>query len=197
MNRVAAIVLAAGRGTRFSGGAKLLAPYRDRPLVAHVVESAKAAGLDPLLVVTGHEAPRVRDALAREPVTFVDNPAFAAGLSTSLRAGFAALPRGAEAAVVLLGDMPLVSAQDIRTLVSAWEGAGRPLAAVPVTGGRRANPVVLAAALAPAIADLTGDRGAGPLLAGLDGVLEVPLEAPALLADVDTREALDALGRSA
>jgi molybdenum cofactor cytidylyltransferase len=189
----AAIVLAAGRGTRFAAGPKLLAPLDGKPLVRHVAEAAAASAARPVLVVTGYRAAEVEACLAGLPVAFVPNPSYADGLSTSLRAGFAALPEGAPAAIVLLGDMPTVSAALIDRLLAAWGEAGAPAALVPAFAGRRGNPVVLSAALRPEIARLTGDAGAGPLLRGRADVREWPLDDPAVGQDVDTVEALGAL----
>ncbi|NNM72402.1 nucleotidyltransferase family protein [Enterovirga aerilata] len=186
---VAAIVLAAGRGTRFGESPKLLAELDGKPLVRHAVEAALLAGF-PTLVVVGHRESEIRAVLADLPVTFVPNAAYAEGLSTSLKAGFAALPPDAAAALVLLGDMPKVTPLLLRELAETWERSGRPSAAVPVAAGRRGNPVLLSAALAGEIAGLTGDRGAGPLLRRLPDVVELPAESDATTLDVDTREAL-------
>jgi molybdenum cofactor cytidylyltransferase len=189
----AAIVLAAGRGTRFTAGAKLLAHLDGKPLVRRVAEAAAASVARPVLVVTGHRADEVEACLAGLPVAIVPNPSYADGLSTSLRAGFAALPEEAPAAIVLLGDMPTVSAALIDRLLAAWAEAGAPAALVPTLDGRRGNPVVLSAALKPEIGRLTGDAGAGPLLKGRADVREWPLDDPAIGQDVDTIEALGAL----
>jgi molybdenum cofactor cytidylyltransferase len=192
--RVAALILAAGRGSRFGEAPKLLAELDGRPLVRHVAGAALASRAAPVAAVTGHRGEEVAAALAGLDVRVVPNPAYADGLSTSLRAGFAALAPDADGIVVLLGDMPRVTPALIDRLVDAWEAGGRPPAAVPVVQGRRGNPVLLSAALAPAIAELTGDAGAGPLLRGMAGVLEVAVEDEGALADVDTPEALAALG---
>ncbi|HEX2552382.1 MAG TPA: nucleotidyltransferase family protein [Microvirga sp.] len=189
---VAAIVLAAGRGTRFGEGPKLLASLRGKPLVRHVAEAALASTAHPVIVVTGHRAPEVEAALAGLPLAVAHNPDFAEGLSTSLKRGFAALDPGAEAAIVLLADMPLVDAALIDRLIQCWRES-RPAALVPVSGGRRGNPVVLSAVLAPEIARLSGDSGAGPLLRGRADVVEEPVDAPGVLHDVDTPAALAAL----
>lgn len=191
--RTAAIVLAAGRGTRFAAGPKMLAEFEGRAFVRLAAEAALAGGAAPVLVVLGHEAARVEAALAGLQVVAVPNPDHVDGLATSLRAGFAALPADSEAAIVLLGDMPEVGAALVRALLAAWQEAGRPPALVPVHAGRRGNPVVLSRALAPEIARLSGDAGAGTLLRGLAGVVAHPVEDPAVTADIDTAEALQRL----
>ena len=95
---IAAIVLAAGRSTRMGAANKLTADIGGKPMVRCVVEAALASAASPVLVVTGHQAADVRAALAGLAVAFVDNPDYAAGLSTSLKAGIAAVPDAADSA---------------------------------------------------------------------------------------------------
>lgn len=191
-DRVAAVILAAGRGTRFGDDPKLLAPLDGKPLVRHVGEAALASRARPVCAVLGHVGAQVRQALDGLDIAFVDNPAYAQGLSTSLKAGFAAATASADAAVVLLADMPLVRADLIDRLVARWaEAARKPLAIVPTFKGRRGNPVLLSGALGPEIAALAGDHGAGPLLRRCgDHVIELAVDDLAVLADIDTPEAL-------
>ncbi|TXM88582.1 NTP transferase domain-containing protein, partial [Methylobacterium sp. WL122] len=143
------------------------------------------------VVVLGAHAAAVRAALNGLDVAFVENAAFADGLSTSLRAGLAALPPGTDAAVILLGDMPRVTPGQIDRLVAAYRAARpAPAAIAPVVEGRRGNPVLLdRRVLADALAGLSGDHGAGPLLKGRIDVLEVPGE-PGTALDVDTPDML-------
>lgn len=189
---IGAIVLAAGRGTRFGEAPKMLAALAGRPLVRHVAEAALAGGLRPVLVVVGHRAEEVGAALDGLPVALVENPAFAEGLSTSLKAGAAALPAGLGGAFVLLGDMPLVGAGLIGRLAGAWREAGRPAALVPTYGGRRGNPVLLGRAILDRVGTLSGDAGAGRLLKSETGILAWPVDDPAVALDIDTPEALAA-----
>jgi molybdenum cofactor cytidylyltransferase len=189
---VAAIILAAGQGTRFGAEPKLLAQLAGKPLIRHVAEAALASKARPIVAVVGHRREEVAGALPAGVAT-VENPRFAAGLSTSLKAGFAALDQTAEAAVVLLGDMPQVTPALINGLIDAWTEAGRPAAVVPTYDGRRGNPVLLSAVLAPEIAALSGDTGAGALLRARHDVHEFAVTAASILADVDTPEALAAL----
>lgn len=191
---IAAIVLAAGRGTRFAPGPKMLAPLDGKPLVRHAAEAAIAGSASPVLVVVGYEATRITAALAGLDVQIVLNPSYDNGLSTSLRAGFAALPAETDGAVILLGDMPLVAPQLITRLIGAWIEAGRPPALVPFHNGRRGNPAVLSRTLSGEIERLTGDIGAGKLLHDRAGVVEWALDDEAVANDVDTEAALRAIG---
>ncbi|WP_367278261.1 NTP transferase domain-containing protein [uncultured Alsobacter sp.] len=191
---IAAVVLAAGRSTRMGATNKLTADYDGKALVRRVAEAALETGASPVLVVCGHERDEVCACLDGLDVTVIENPAFAEGLSTSLRAGIAALPEDVDAAVVMLGDMPLVRPVHVRRLAAAFEAEPGGIAAVPVHDGEWGNPVILARALFAEVATLEGDAGARKLLqAHKDKVIEVPIGEDAVSTDIDTPEALEAL----
>lgn len=194
MPEIGTILLAAGLGRRFGAAPKLLAPLAGKPLVRHAAEAALAGGPRPVVAVLGAHAEAVSAALAGLDLLQIANPAFRAGLATSLRAGVAALPPTCTAAVVVLGDMPRVTGAHIDRLAAAFaEAGGRPAAVVPVQEGRRGNPVLLnLLRLAADIAGLEGDHGAGPLLKGRADVLEIPGD-PATALDIDSTAGLAAL----
>ena len=192
MSDIAAIVLAAGRATRFGGG-KMAAPWRGKALVRHVAGAALAAGLE-TVVVTGHAREEVETALAGLDLRLVHNPAFADGMAGSLRCAIAALPQATSAAFVLLGDMPRISPALLRAMLAAWRAAPEEtVALVPARGGARGNPVLLGQALFVPLRRLSGDQGARKLLANLPGVEEFETDDPAIFADIDTPAALRAL----
>jgi molybdenum cofactor cytidylyltransferase len=189
--RAAALVLAAGRGTRMGGENKLAADLRGKPVVRYVAEAALASRTRPVIVVTGHEPERTRAALSGLDLFFVHNPDFAAGLSTSLKAGLGAVPGDADAVAVLLGDMPEVSAALLDRLIGALDPARGALIAVPTRDGKRGNPVVWSRRFFDELARLEGDVGARHLI-GQSGeaVVEVPVDDDAAFLDIDTPEAL-------
>ncbi|MBX9932439.1 MAG: nucleotidyltransferase family protein [Methylobacterium sp.] len=193
-DNVGIVLLAAGRGSRFGAEPKLLSLLDGKPLVRHAAEAALASGLQPVVVVLGAHAGRVRKALDDLGVTFMQNADHAAGLSTSLKAGLEALPSACIGAVVMLGDMPRISADHLVALAAAFVASERRASAVvPIHDGQRGNPVLLNRnALEEGLARLTGDRGAGPLLAGRTDVIEIAMD-DAVLQDVDTPDALAAL----
>jgi molybdenum cofactor cytidylyltransferase len=156
-----------------------------------VAEAALASPASPVIVVVGHRAGDVKAALSDLPLDFIENPHFADGLSSSLNAGLAGCPKTAEGAVILLGDMPLVRPDLIAGLIAAWDGAAS--AVVPVSEGRRGNPVLLARTLFGEVSALRGDGGAGAFLRTRGDVLEWRVDEAAVLADVDTPEALAGL----
>lgn len=190
MSDVAAIVLAAGRGTRFGDEPKLLAQINGKTLVRHVAEAAVSSTADPVIVVTGYRSEEVEADLRTLPVQIVRNTLFAQGLSTSLKVGFSSVSATTRAVIVLLGDMPFVKAELIDALVGEWLKRGGPSALIPTFGGKRGNPVVLSRAIQADIDGLSGDAGAGLLLRGRSDVLEWPTGDPAVAEDIDTRDEL-------
>jgi molybdenum cofactor cytidylyltransferase len=192
--KVGALVLAAGRGTRMGGPNKLMAQVSGKPLVRHAVEAALTSRTRPVLVVTGHERESVEAALAGLDVSLVHNAAYAEGLSTSLKAGLAALPEDVDGTLVLLGDMPRVTSALIDRLVKAFDPATGALAVVPVRDGHRGNPVLVSRLFFPELRTIMGDVGArGILGAHAEGVVELPVSDDDAFLDVDTPEALEAL----
>jgi molybdenum cofactor cytidylyltransferase len=198
MADIAAILLAAGQATRFDAGpqdTKLAAEFQGKPLVVHVAAAALASRAVRLVVVTGHAAGKVLSALAGLDFFEVHNPAFAQGLSSSLKAGIAALPPDVKGVVILLADMPFVTAGLIDQLIGSFEEAAvEPDAVVPIRGGQRGNPVLIGRKLFSEVDKLEGDRGAAAILKERTRlVVEYPVDDAAIEIDIDTRLALDEL----
>jgi molybdenum cofactor cytidylyltransferase len=182
---IAAVILAAGGSTRM-GQPKLLLPFGGQPLVRRAVEAACAAGLAQTIVVLGAHAPAVQAALAGLPVEVVVNEAWQEGLSTSLRAGLAALRPEIAAALLILADQPALSAALIGSLLSCYRAGRAPLVA-PFYRGKRGNPVLFDRALFAELAAVQGDQGGREVVARHAAqIARVEVEDPALLADVDT-----------
>ena len=191
---IAAVVLAAGQSRRMGGPNKLLIEVGGKTMVRRAVEAALSARCSPVVVVTGHMRQQVEAALAGLPVRLVDNPAFAEGLSTSLKAGIEALPETTDAAVVCLGDMPRVNGRLITALIAAYNPTEGRAIVVPTHGGKRGNPVLWGREFFAEMRDLAGDVGAKGLIGRHDEELaEVEMGDDASLIDVDTPEALRAL----
>jgi molybdenum cofactor cytidylyltransferase len=195
LSEIGAIILAAGLSSRFEASpkeTKLIAPLFGKPLVRHVTEAALASRARPVLVVTGHAATQVENALKNLDLSFIFNPDYRSGLASSLKAGIAALPETAAGALVLLADMPCVSASLIDRLIQAFDEPARaPLAVVPVRAGVRGNPALIGRELFNAIRRLEGDRGArGILEAAGKYVLECTVDDEAIQTDIDSIKAL-------
>ena len=191
---VAAIILAAGRSSRMQGPNKLVAQLGGRPIVRIVAEAALASHASPVTVVTGHQSDLVRSALSGLPVEFALNPNFAEGLSTSLKTGIAALSPRVDAAIVLLGDMPAVTAAMIDRLISAHDPQSGAEIIVAAHGGQRGNPVLWPQRFFAELLATTGDAGGRTLLRDHAALTREVDLGPAVLLDLDTREALAAAG---
>jgi molybdenum cofactor cytidylyltransferase len=127
----------------------------------------------------------------------VYNPNFAEGLSTSLRAGLAAVPPDSDAAVVSLGDMPQVDAALINGLIDAFDPARGALIALPTFDGKRGNPVLWSRRFFPELMAIEGDVGARHVIGAYgEAIVEVPVSDRAPLIDIDTPDELSALALS-
>ena len=196
---VAAVILAAGSGSRFGGG-KARARLDGRPLIGHVLAAIREAGIGRVVVVLGRDSGAVLDAIrevepaALDRVLVTVNPTPERGLATSLWLGFGAATSAPSPAgvLVLLGDQPRVRPDVVRALCGATAPAGA-IAIVPSYAEDAApNPVLLLPAGWPLVARLSGDRGLGPLLAA-DPALLVRVAVGGANPDVDTPADLAAL----
>ncbi|HUP22533.1 MAG TPA: nucleotidyltransferase family protein [Thermoanaerobaculia bacterium] len=197
--RVAGVVLAAGGSLRFGSGVpgtgpKQLALFHGETLVRRACLAATRSRLDRIALVIGHEAERVRAQACDLPVEIVENPSWAEGQSTSVRAGLLAVRSGADAALFLPIDQPLLDAAVIDTILDRFRAlwaevdhAARDAILVPIHAGRRGAPVLFGAALFDELLPLTGDSGGRQLVAAHpENVIEVELPSAAPLEDVDT-----------
>jgi molybdenum cofactor cytidylyltransferase len=156
------VVLAAGLARRM-GQAKLLLPVGGRPIVRHAVDGVRAAGLDPVLVVTGPAPAPIETALAGLGVRIVINPAPEAGQAGSVRAGIAALPGTVDAVLIALGDQPALAPTIVPALLAAHRASGRPIVAPRYLDGP-GNPVLFDRAVFPELLALQGYQGARPII---------------------------------
>lgn len=192
--RIAALVLAGGQSRRMGEINKLLADIGGRSMVRHVVDHVLESSAEPVVVVTGHEADRVRSALGGCPVNFAENPDFADGLSTSLKTGLAALPPDTAGVIVCLADMPKVSAAVIDRLIAAFDPVEGRAIVVPTRRGKRGNPVLFGRRFFEEMGLVSGDVGARHIIGEHDElVVEVEVEDESVLTDIDTPAALAAL----
>lgn len=197
------VLLAAGLGSRFEGGNKLLAELDGVPVVRRAAETLHAAVDGPILVVVGHEAERVRTALDGLDVRFVDNPDYERGQATSVAAaaaevaGLDVLDGGSEQpayVVFALGDMPAVRRETVERLLAVARDRKAGIV-VPTHEGRRGNPVVFHRQHLSSLAALDGDRG-GRTLFEREEVTRLAVDDPGIHRDVDTADDLDSVDDS-
>lgn len=154
----AGLLLAAGAGRRL-GGPKAAVEHDGQTLVARGVQLLREGGCDPVLVVLGAEADRLRPMVLDVDAEVVVADGWDEGMGASLRAGLAALPGTTQGCVVALADQPLVGAAAVARLARAWQGGAR--AAVASYGGKDRNPVLLDRSTWAEVAALAvGDVGA-------------------------------------
>ena len=197
---VAGIILAAGEARRF-GGCKQLAKLRGKPLLHWVLSAALASDLDAVILVLGSRHRKVRSVLGTElaqpRLQVVVNPDFARGQSTSLKIGLERVRDEYSAAMFLLADQPFITSGLINQLRTSFLRSTRRIA-VPVFQGRCGNPCIFEHSLYPAIARVTGDRGARELIRAHPGdVLEVRVSDPAVCWDIDVPEDLKRFAENA
>ena len=214
--KVAGIILAAGCGSRM-GKAKQLLPFGGTTLLGRVLDTARKAGLDSIVLVLGFEAGRIRRALklncpdqtatdqtctetrpcpARTGIQVIDTPDWHKGQSFSVAAGLKALPPDMDGALFLLGDQPLVTAQTLNHLVSDFQTSDHWILA-PCFNGQRGNPVLVASPLFDRLAQPAGDAGARVLFKEFRHRMHcLEVDDPGVLKDVDTPEDYAALVRA-
>ena len=198
-----AIVLAAGQSRRMGSENKLLATVDDEPILVLTLQALVNSHVSRCLVVTGHESEDVRDAVrqrlsgnALDKITWLFNPDYNQGLSTSLKTGlkFLGSEQGEKpnAFLVALGDMPGVTREQINALVGCYNAAENRLICVPTWRGKRGNPILWDFSFAEPMLQLHGDTGARHLIGEHESaVIELPMDDAAVLTDIDTPEALN------
>ncbi|MGH7763043.1 MAG: nucleotidyltransferase family protein, partial [Candidatus Dormibacteraceae bacterium] len=180
---VGAIVMAAGASSRMVGSQKLLLDLDGTPMVKHVIQAASEGGCHQTVVV--YSAEDVKEAVDGD-AELAHNPNARTGMASSLQVGLRAMRPEIEAAVVLLGDQPLVGSRTIAALLRSWRNEGsRP--AVAVAQGRHewTPPVVLSRDLWDRLYALKGDAGARQVLEGHPELIDV-VPTPGRSEDIDT-----------
>jgi molybdenum cofactor cytidylyltransferase len=192
--KIEAVILAAGQSRRSGAVHKLKAEFGGVPLLRKTVQTAIAAGYSVPMVILGFEHIFFTQQLQDIPHLAHINYLYAEGLSASLKCAVSALAPEVDGALILLADMPAVTADDIRKLGDAFIKSGGTAIIRATDNGKRGNPVVLPRTVFPQIMKLQGDVGAKPVIEGFDGkVIDVEIGRAASI-DVDTVEAIQSAG---
>lgn len=149
--KVSAVVLAAGLSARMGGSAKMLLDVGGTPMIRRTVQNVLAFAPSEIIVVTGHRAEDVTNALADLPVLCVFNPDYAQGQPTSVATGVGALTQPCDAVMIMLGDQPLVTPDHLEQLACTYLQLDRESILVPFHAGMRGNPILFAARHIPAV----------------------------------------------
>ena len=193
--RIAAVVLAAGASSRF-GSPKALAELEGKPILEHVLDAVREAGIDDIVVVLGHAGDEIQQGIEWLDERLVRNPD-PGELSSSLQIGLDAVAEAdqpVQAAVLVLGDQPRTRPGVIRALIAASRTSDLPIVVPRYAEGGGQNPVLLRRDAFDLADEAIGDRGLGPILdVRPELVLEVPvagsnpdIDTPADLAALET-----------
>jgi molybdenum cofactor cytidylyltransferase len=183
--QTAGIILAAGGSHRF-GQPKQLLDFHRKPFVRVIAEKALAAGLSPVIVVTGSHADEIEQAVMGLPVQSVHNLEWETGQSSSIRAGISSLPANCGGAVFLLSDQPQITVEVIRSLVD-YHSQDLPAVLAPFVNDKRANPVLFDRETFYDLQKLNGEQGGRAIFSKFSPTY-MEWADDRLLMDVDTPE---------
>ena len=141
--RVGAVLLAAGEGRRMGGVIKPLIRLQGVPLINRQLIALSGAGVDEVVVVTGHARDAIEAQVQSFPVTLAHNADYAQGRQGSVRVGLAALSGNFDAVFIVLADQPLIGSADLTELMAAFKKRPSGNLVVPVVNGQRGNPILL------------------------------------------------------
>jgi len=141
--RIGAVLLAAGEGRRMGGVSKPLIRLQGVPLISRQLVALSGAGVDEVVVVTGHARHAIEEQVRSYVVTLVHNEAHADGQQGSVRVGLAALSGSFDAVIIVPADQPLIGASDLTELIGAFKKRPAGHVVVPVVNGQRGNPIIL------------------------------------------------------
>ena len=186
---VAAVILAAGSSSRM-GAAKQLLPLRGRPLLQHVLDNVRQSSVREIVLVLGHSAETVQQAVNLDGARIVVNEQFQQGMGTSLKAGLSEVSSRSQAALIVLGDQPFVGAPTMDRLIGVHrESRGQII--IPTFRGFRGNPVLLDRAVFPELKGLSGDVGCRSIFgAHTEEIVRVAVDDVGILLDMDRPEDL-------
>jgi len=185
-----AIVLAAGMSRRMEGENKLLLPFDDKTMLETTLDQILASGVGEVVIVTGHEAERVREILKNRSVKTVFNPDFASGMTSSIQAGIRAASPETQGFMICLSDMPLIDSAIYRQLAEVFfekiKTAQRVIVQ-PVFENTPGNPVIFSAVFKNEMLALEHPEGCKPVVqANREFVVRVPVSSDSILRDADT-----------
>ncbi len=190
----AALILAAGQSKRMGQENKLLLPYQEGTVLSHVLGQIHHAGIDNIFAVTGHQRRKIEQELSRHDVTFFHNDIYDEGMSTSVKLGIGSLPENIDAVLIILGDMPNITADILRQIIAVYDPADDRAIIIPTHNGKRGNPILWDSEYFSEFERLSGDMGAKILLSEYSEYIhEVEVGSDEIFLDIDTFEAYEHL----
>lgn len=189
-----AIILAAGESKRM-GRPKMLLPLGERTILETVIDNASRAEVDGVVVVLGANAEKITAAIDHRPVELTVNPRYREGMLSSIQWGLNALPASARAALVMLGDQPLIASEVIDKIIKVYRQGNKGIV-LPVYRERRGHPILIDLKYKEEVAQLDANIGLRALTYhNQEDVLEVAMDEPSILNDVDTEEDYQAINK--
>ncbi len=187
MKNSTAILLAAGSSRRM-GTQKLLLPFRHSTLIESAARNILRSRVEHTMVVLGRDSEKVRQALSHLPVDFVYNEHHESGMFSSVIAGLRHIAKNADPLLFFLGDQPEIPPRVINRLLESYEKEGAGIV-IPVQRQRRGHPLLVNRTISRHIPGLDPQQGLRSLLPLFqDQILEVEVDAPGILMDIDTPE---------
>lgn len=184
---IAGILLAAGESKRMEGAFKPLLKWGTRTVIGECVHQLHDSKLDEIFVVLGHRELDIRQRLAGAGVQYAINPAFQKGMLSSVKIGWAQVAPATEAVLIALVDQPMITSALINQLIEAYQN-GKKRIVIPTHNGKRGHPIILSTDFEEELMLLPEDapEGLKTLIDRYpDEVLEVPVDSPAILEDID------------
>lgn len=195
--KVTALVLAAGRSSRFEGGHKLLADAGGVPLVRRVLDATAASTVDDIILVVGSQGDAILSAAGQGRWRAVSNADAGQGLSTSIRAGLAAAGPETTGALIVLADMPGITSRLIDRVIAAARQNPSAIVHPIAPSGSQGHPVYWPSDLFAGLNTLRGDTGAKPLLtANASRILAIDAGGDDAVSDIDTASDLETFRRN-
>lgn len=186
-NYIIPVVLAAGESRRM-GQPKMLLPFRGKPMIEHIIENIRTAGLEDIIVVIGAEKEKLPVLLQKLSVNFCVNNEYRQGMLSSVICGIMNLPENVSAMLIFPGDQPLISPDTIAAVVKRSISTDKGII-IPVFKNRRGHPVLIDAKYRSAILNLNPEEGLRSLAASYpEDVCEIETDDPGILKDFDTYE---------
>lgn len=187
MNEIWAIILAAGESKRM-GSPKMILPFRGMTIIEKVIENVLSSDVDKTIIVLGAGKEKILKLTEKLPVMYCFNGNYKNGMLSSVKRGFEYLPKDFRAAVVLLGDQPMIGASVINTVIKGYNESGKNII-IPVYNNKRGHPLLVDKRYWDEIISLDGPEGLKELInRHPDDLLEVETGNPEILKDIDTEE---------
>jgi len=182
-----AIILAAGESKRM-GRPKLILPFGEKTIIETVANNAIQSKVDGVLVVLGSNAEKIAEKMGDLPARTTVNPNFRQGMLSSIQWGFGSLPEDTRAALVMLGDQPLIPSSVMDKVMDAYNQSENGIV-LPVYNKRRGHPILVDMKYRDEVKRISPDMGLRALVHNhADDILEVEVDAPGILKDIDTVE---------